>query len=38
MLGQLPEADLVEITRTRLLPHEERPDAVLDAIGGFLTD
>jgi haloalkane dehalogenase len=38
MLRQLPDADLVEIARTRLLPHEERPDAVLDAIGGFLTD
>jgi pimeloyl-ACP methyl ester carboxylesterase len=36
MVGQFPDADLVEITGARLLPHEERPDAVLDAVLGFL--
>jgi pimeloyl-ACP methyl ester carboxylesterase len=38
MLDQLPDADLIEIDAARLLPHEERPDAVLDAVVGFLTD
>ncbi len=37
MLHQLPDADLVEIDRARLLPHEEQPDAVLDAVTDFLT-
>jgi pimeloyl-ACP methyl ester carboxylesterase len=37
MLGQLPRAELVEIAATRLLPHEERPAAVLDAVQSFLT-
>jgi haloalkane dehalogenase len=36
MLNQLPNADLVEIGGARLLPHEERPDAVLDAVTDFL--
>ncbi|MGZ4800992.1 MAG: alpha/beta fold hydrolase [Acidimicrobiia bacterium] len=37
MLDQLPDATLVEIQGARLLPHEERPDAVLDAVAEFLT-
>jgi pimeloyl-ACP methyl ester carboxylesterase len=36
MTAQLPHADLVEVPGARLLPHEERPDAVLDAVAGFL--
>jgi pimeloyl-ACP methyl ester carboxylesterase len=36
MLDQLPHADLVEIPGAKLLPHEERPDAVLDALADFL--
>ena len=37
MLAQLPNADLVEIPDARLLPHEEQPDAVLDAVANFLS-
>ncbi len=37
MVGQFPDAQLVEIERAKLLPHEERPDAVLDAVLEFLT-
>jgi pimeloyl-ACP methyl ester carboxylesterase len=38
MLHQLPQADLVEIARARLLPHEERPEAVLAAPDDFHTE
>ena len=37
MLAQLPNADLVEIPDARLLPHEEQPGAVLDAVADFLS-
>jgi pimeloyl-ACP methyl ester carboxylesterase len=37
MLDQLPDADLVEVAGAALLPHEERPDAVLAAVGELLT-
>lgn len=36
MVGQFPEADLVEIPGAKLLPHEEQPDGVLDSVAGFL--
>ena len=38
MVGQFPDADLVEIAGAKLLPHEERPVEVLDALAGFLAD
>jgi haloalkane dehalogenase len=38
MVAQFPDADLVEIAGAKLLPHEERPDAVLDAVAEFLTE
>ena len=37
MVRQLPDADLVDIAGARLLPHEERPDAVLAAVTEFLS-
>lgn len=38
MLDQIPNADLVEVPGARLLPHEERPDAVVAAVADFLAE